>query len=94
MTCHPSPLLTENPWNLFHLLTQDDSVVHEWCRQNGVLSTGFSCSVDDCSGLVAMAGLSLDVPGTGVIPECRERIYSLKEQPNSSRYLLFTKFYL
>lgn len=52
MTCHPSPLLTENPWNLFHLLTQDDSVVHEWCRQNGILSTGFSCSVDDCSGLV------------------------------------------
>lgn len=47
-----------NPRNFFHLFSQDDSVVHEWCRQKGLLATGFPCPVDDCSGNMDLRSLS------------------------------------
>lgn len=44
--------------HFFHLFSQDDSVVHEWCRQNGPLATGFPCQVDHCSGYMDLRPLS------------------------------------
>lgn len=42
----------------FALISQDDSVVHEWCRPNGLLLTGVPCPVDDCSRYLDLRSLS------------------------------------
>lgn len=78
-----------NPRNFFHLFSQDDSVVHEWCRQKGLLPTGFPCPVDDCSGNMDLRSLSRG--HGGVVFKCSinrnhtrvSRMYSFFEK---SRY--------
>lgn len=91
-----------NPWNIFHLFSQDKSVVHEWCRKNGLLATGFPCPVDDCSGNMDLRSLSRG--HGGVVFRCsRNRnhtrvsnMYSFFEKNNLllQDILLFIKSYL
>lgn len=91
-----------NPWNIFHLFSQDDSVVHEWCRQNGLLATSFPCPVDDCSGNMDLRSLSRG--HGGVVFRCSSnrnhtrvsRVYSFFEKSNVllQDILLFIKSYL
>lgn len=74
--------------HFFHLFSQDDSVVHEWCRQNGPLATGFPCQVDHCSGYMDLRPLSRG--HGGVVFRCSRnknhtrvsRIYSFFEKSN------------
>lgn len=101
-TYHQLPLQTANPWNIFHLFSQDNSVVHEWCRQNGLLATGFPCPVDDCSGNMDLRSLSRG--HGGVVFRCSKNrnhtgvssMYSFFEKTNLllQDILLFIKSYL
>lgn len=90
-----------NPRNCFSLFSQDDSVVHEWCRLNWLLSTGFPCPIDDCIGYMDLRSL---FGHSRVVFRCSRnrnhirvfRMYSFFEKCNLllQDSLLFIKFYL
>lgn len=85
-----------------HLFSQDDSILHEWRRQNGLLATGFPCPVEYYSGKMDLHSLSC---GHGWVV-CRSsinvnhtrvsRMYSFFEKSNLHLQdsLLFIKSYL
>ena len=86
----------------FHILSQDATIVHQWCRQNGLLSTGFPCSVDGCSGDMVLRSLSRG--HGGVVFRCSSnrnhtrssRVHSIFEKSNLliQDIMLFIKSYL
>ena len=86
----------------FHIFSQDATIVHQWCRQNGLLSTGFPCPVDGCSGDMVLRSLSRG--HGGVVFRCSSnrnhtrssRVHSFFEKSNLliQDIMLFIKSYL
>lgn len=87
---------------IVHLFSQDDSILHEWRRPNGLLATGFPCPVDYYGGNMNLHSLSC---GHGwVVFRCSRninhtrvsRMYSFFEKSNLhlQDILLFIKSYI
>ena len=74
-----------NPWNLFTLFNQENSVVTSWCMRNGFLHGETPCDRPGCSGHLKPAKRTKQIDGATL--QCtknRDHEMSIRKKQSSS----------